>query len=81
MRTMTLATDKDSRHERLLARIGAFCARQLYGFGVWLRRRATEKALHELSDRTLHDIGIDRSEIASIARDARRDRRLRGSGL
>jgi uncharacterized protein YjiS (DUF1127 family) len=31
---------------------------------------AAREALHQLDDRTLHDLGIDRSEIASIAAEA-----------
>ena len=34
----------------------------------WRRRKATYAALARLSDRELADVGIDRSEIDSVAR-------------
>ena len=46
----------------------------------WRRRsveRAHFRALHELDDRTLHDLGFHRSEIGSLARAATDADRLR----
>ena len=51
---------------------------------LWHRTRITIRALDGLSDRTLHDIGFDRSEIPSVAREhaekCSSDRIRRGSG-
>jgi uncharacterized protein YjiS (DUF1127 family) len=41
------------------------------------RERLTQKVLEGLDDRTLHDIGIERSEITSIARSRTADRRVK----
>lgn len=40
----------------------------------WQRIRSTMRELGALEDRTLRDIGIDRSEIESVARTAAKDR-------
>ena len=40
-------------------------------------RRATAVMLYALSDRTLADIGVDRSEIESLVNSRTEDRRLR----
>ena len=44
-------------------------------YRAWRRIRATADVLHGLSDHTLKDIGIDRSEIDSIARNPGRHNR------
>lgn len=42
---------------------------RLARFDRWRRERATVLALHELSDHTLRDLGLHRSEITSFARE------------
>ena len=44
-------------------------SRVVSGFGRRRRARATHAALHGLDDRTLRDIGIDRSEIMRVVLD------------
>lgn len=48
----------------------------------WMRRaqRATVMLLRSLEDRSLHDIGIDRSEIESVVFGRPDERRLRYDG-
>lgn len=53
---------------RRLLRAAVLAARSLADAHARLRRRrATHQALAELDDRTLRDLGIDRSELGSIA--------------
>jgi len=42
-------------------------ARFLEVLSAWRRARGTYRALSELDDEMLHDIGLHRSEIASVA--------------
>jgi uncharacterized protein YjiS (DUF1127 family) len=46
---------------------------------TWHRRRATVRILQGLSDRTLKDIGVDRSRIEAIVAATPSDRRMRGA--
>lgn len=55
-------------------RLGTAIARCWYQHRARRQRIATMRTLQALDDRTLHDIGIDRSEISSIARAPRGDR-------
>jgi uncharacterized protein YjiS (DUF1127 family) len=65
----------------ITGRIRAVVMRRWSALGQWYRYRLTVRALEGLSDRTLRDIGIDRSEISSVAHAHRcrqgRDRILR----
>ncbi|MCL4767356.1 MAG: DUF1127 domain-containing protein [Hyphomicrobiaceae bacterium] len=36
-------------------------------YGKWRQRRATARALYALDDHLLRDIGLDRSEVMSLA--------------
>lgn len=51
-----------------LSRMAATAARWLSHRQARRRQRATARILHGLSDRTLKDIGLDRSEIESLSR-------------
>ncbi|MFV0295525.1 MAG: DUF1127 domain-containing protein [Hyphomicrobiaceae bacterium] len=54
--------------------IRAFVLRYRSTLRRWHRRRMTERALGALSDRTLRDIGLQRTEITAIARQVGEDR-------
>ncbi len=49
--------------------------RALHALTMRRRHRRTYRILQSLDDRTLHDIGLDRSEISSIVQTIARDRR------
>lgn len=52
---------------RLVSRIGAWGFAQWQAYRSRRRFRATVRTLDRLDDRTLHDIGVHRSEIESYA--------------
>lgn len=53
-------------------RLVSIFVRALDGLASWRNARATDKALRELSDRQLSDIGLHRGEIAEVAEDLAR---------
>ena len=71
------AADAGRRLSRLAGGAGSLIARLWRAYWDWRVRRTTVLLLRSLDRRTLHDIGIDRSEIESIVHDAGRDRRRR----
>jgi uncharacterized protein YjiS (DUF1127 family) len=53
-----------------LQAIGAFARRLRARHRQWRDARAVYDALRQLDDRTLHDLGFERSEITSVAAEA-----------
>ncbi|MCX7567565.1 DUF1127 domain-containing protein [Sulfitobacter sp. F26169L] len=49
-------------------RVSAFAADLANSFSAWNDARVTSKALSNLTDRELADIGLDRGDIDSVAR-------------
>ncbi len=64
----TTCTDSNVQHEIRPAGIGRIVRNLWFRYVATIRRRATERTLAGLCDRTLRDIGLHRSEIASISR-------------
>jgi uncharacterized protein YjiS (DUF1127 family) len=67
MRTIQSTVSIAGRTDRLTSRAMAALQSAWLGFWQWWSLRATILLLQELDDRMLKDIGIDRSEIESIA--------------
>jgi uncharacterized protein YjiS (DUF1127 family) len=67
--------DGRRRTSTLTAGVGSFIARGWRAYWSWRVRRTTILVLHSLDRRTLHDIGVDPSEIESLLCDAGRERR------
>jgi uncharacterized protein YjiS (DUF1127 family) len=59
------------------ARIGSLIAGGWRAYWDWRVKRTTVLMLRSLDRRTLHDIGIDPSEIESLVHDPGRERRRR----
>ena len=59
----------------LASRIARAARRAWHTYWDWRARQATVEILRALDNRTLHDIGLSRSEIELVVRDARRERR------
>ena len=69
-------TASSHRHAPTLAsRIARAGRRAWHTYWDWRARQATVEILRALDNRTLHDIGVSRSEIESVVRDARNGRR------
>jgi len=71
------SADGDRRLSPLAGRIGSFIAKAWRAYWDWRVKRTTVVILLSLDRRTLHDIGIDPSEIESLVYDVGRDRRRR----
>jgi uncharacterized protein YjiS (DUF1127 family) len=69
------AGDGHRRLAPLAGRIGSLIAKVWRTYWDWRLRRTTVLILQSLDRRTLHDIGIDPSEIESLVCHAGRDRR------
>ena len=59
----------------LAMKAGGIARRAWQAYWDWRARQATVEILRALDNRTLHDIGLSRSEIESVVRDARNGRR------
>ncbi|HZT47567.1 MAG TPA: DUF1127 domain-containing protein [Hyphomicrobiaceae bacterium] len=59
----------------LAARSVGLAGKAWHAFWRWRARRATVELLEGLDDRTLHDIGVSRTEITSLVYGRRGDRR------
>ena len=67
MRNSQSTLSLDGRTGRLTVRAVAALQRAWIGFWRWWIQRVTIRRLQELDDHLLKDIGVDRSEIDSIA--------------
>jgi uncharacterized protein YjiS (DUF1127 family) len=77
MKTMSLVATQAPSRFALGSRICHAIGSWWLGYLGWRRRRASVRLLQSLSDRTLHDIGINRSEIESVVHSATDNRRQR----
>ncbi len=68
------------RVSTLAARIGSLIAKGWCAYWNWRLKRTTVLIVQSLDRRTLHDIGIDPSEIESLIYDRERERRQRRNG-
>ena len=59
----------------LASKLARVARQAWHAYWDWRARQATVEILRALDNRTLHDIGLSRSEIESVVRDARRERR------
>jgi uncharacterized protein YjiS (DUF1127 family) len=66
-----------STSAKVLSRLSCWAGTQWIRFWRWRSLNATVAVMHGLDDRMLKDIGIDRSEIESIAYTSGAERRRR----
>ena len=62
-----LSRAEEQTRPTLAARLTGWALRQRETYLAWRRFNRTVRSLGALDDRTLHDIGLDRSEITSYA--------------
>lgn len=70
-----VTADAGRQRSTFAGRIGSLIAKVWRAYWDWRVKRTTVLILHSLDRRTLHDIGIDPSEIESLVHDAGRSRR------
>jgi uncharacterized protein YjiS (DUF1127 family) len=73
-RYRTASTDAEELRPSLASRLARWGNQRLHAYLVARRYRKTARTLASLDDRTLHDIGLDRSEITSYASRGDEDR-------
>jgi len=71
----THATTTHGATPTLATRAASTARRAWRTYWDWRARRATVEILRSLDSRTLHDIGLSRSEIESVVRDKHGERR------
>jgi len=77
MLTQLTSTALDRASSGLAARTAGLVRKAWHGYWDWRARQATVIILRSLDRRTLHDIGINPSEIESFVYDERCERRRR----
>jgi uncharacterized protein YjiS (DUF1127 family) len=78
MRTLAFTKNSMSAIEAFGDRLVAIALGTWHRYRAWKRRKSTENALQRLSDRTLRDIGLHRSQILSVARSLSEHRQWHG---
>lgn len=79
MHSTTYISDTRQRFTVRVLDLGGVPVRMWRAYARRVRRRATERTLAGLSDQTLRDIGLHRSEISSVARQVSDDQNRRRS--
>jgi uncharacterized protein YjiS (DUF1127 family) len=67
MMTTRIAHAVATPHSTLAARFGALLSQAMAIPRLWARRRHDRRALRQLDDHLLRDIGVDRVEVEAIA--------------
>jgi uncharacterized protein YjiS (DUF1127 family) len=65
--TQALSRAEEQTHPTLTAKLAGWVVTRWEAHLAWRRYQRTVRSLGALDDRTLHDIGLERSEITSYA--------------